>query len=283
MPSFLTLSAALLLIGASGADAALWGRSKIPSRFATGPVQLDGRGPAWTGADETEESGIGFRSVNDASNLYLLLTPEDGNGRSLLRGTFHQDVTVWFLGADGKSRAWGIRLPFAGADAPLDLRERGSGPEALAVEPQFVAVDGIRVSTAPLSPEIEVKADLSDRDPIYGLRIPTQRLTVKGKTVLIDLVSGEPPEDVKKELANRRAAYEQRAQTGGSSGGSSGGAQGGWSGGAAGGRGMRGGGSMRGGGRHGGGQGGGGAPRSHPLPEPPAPVALKLSIRLAAP
>ena len=71
-------------------------------------VQVDGRATEWSQWPVVETGGLSVRAMNDSSNLYLLIRGANDDGRILLSGNYRQNVTIWFLKPDHKTRAWGI-------------------------------------------------------------------------------------------------------------------------------------------------------------------------------
>ena len=65
---------------------ALFGRTKLKSAKASDAVSLDGRGSGWQDAEPYTDSGLALRALDDGSNLYLLLSADNRDGRGLLHG-----------------------------------------------------------------------------------------------------------------------------------------------------------------------------------------------------
>jgi len=272
------LASIIVLITASSAHAFL-GRDKIESLWPGKPVEIDGRATEWSEMPVVEVQGLSFRAMNDASNLYLLIRGANPDGRSLLGGNYRQNVTVWILKPDHKSKAWGMNLDFSHAHAPEPDMEGGRMHEReminlsdMGIMPEMVLQQGLEVSTSTFPPEFAFQADLSShhgRQPVYEIRIPLTMVEHKGRTIYFDVVSSDISPEVKAELQGRH-----------SSGESSGGGNQGSTGGQGGGSGSRGGGM--GGGRHGRGGGGSGGGRGGPSTvELPKPVHLQLTVSLA--
>ena len=179
---------------------ALFGRDKIASLWPSTPVVIDGRATEWSEMPLLDEDSIGFRAMNDAANLYLLIGGTAGDGRLLLSGKSGQNITLWFLKADGKTRDWGIDLDFRQEEdptvaSPTKLSDWGLAPER-------VIQQGLEVSTTTFPSDIEFQADLSSqrgRQPVYEMRIPLQMIAHKGRTVDFDFVATD-------------ITYERRAQ-----------------------------------------------------------------------
>ena len=118
----LLLAAALApLLCAPARAGFLWFRGKIVSHWTSEGVRIAEEDPQWRDIDPKEDSGIDFRALNDAQNLYLRFAADDDTGRVLLTGTYRQDVSVWFMGPDLKTRAWGILIPFSTLPVPKKL------------------------------------------------------------------------------------------------------------------------------------------------------------------
>jgi hypothetical protein len=180
---------------------ALFGRDKIASLWPAGPVQVDGRATEWSDMPVLDEHGIGFHAMNDADNLYLLIGGTAGDGRLLLSGKSGQNVTLWFLKSDGKTKDWGINLDFSRAQTPTV-----ESPTLLSdwgIAPERVVPQGLEVSTTTFPPEIEFHADLSSqrgRQPAYEMRIPLSLIAHKGKSIDFDFAATEISNDVRAEL-----------------------------------------------------------------------------------
>src|ERR1700733_10381282 len=104
-------AAAVLLLAAAPARAGLFGRSKVVSRWTAAPVKIDGDDAEWDDSSAFEDEGLAFLARNDAGALYLLITAHTREARDELSGESHQDLALWFVAADGKTRRWGARLP----------------------------------------------------------------------------------------------------------------------------------------------------------------------------
>jgi hypothetical protein len=285
------------LLGA-GDCCAFWGRDGVPNRWTEKPVSIEGVDLEWGQMEALESSGLSFRARNDSANLYLMVAAANREARRVLTGACGQDVTLWFLGPNGKSRSWGLRLAFNRREGPAGEADPGR-PAAAAeqgipdglpprpdqepgrgfpsfkgvrdVEPEMVLAAGVEVST-PLPSDIGFHAALSGRDPSYTMRIPLSRLDpVKGKSISMDFLTSEISAELKSQF-EARAAGSSRGSGGGPSQG------GGPMGGGGMGRGPMGGGMGRSG--RGGAGGPGGTPRAQ-VEELPEPLNLRLSIQLA--
>ena len=92
-----------------------------------------------------------------------------------MSGRYRQNVTLWFLKPDKKSRAWGINLDFGRAHATDSNNAEPPTLASVGIAPEEVLPQGLEVSTAALPSEMEFAADLSSqngRQPIYEIRIP---------------------------------------------------------------------------------------------------------------
>jgi hypothetical protein len=204
--------AVLLAAGAVPARAGWFGRSKVASRWTPARIAVNGDDAEWADSSAFEEDGLAVMAMNDQESLYLLLTAHTREARDQLSGESHQDLTLWFVGADGKTREWGARLPFSHR-APLTPSLRD--PAGLDPEPEFVHDEGAQVSSATLPGEIADHMAAQGRRPIWELKIPLRRLTVSGadkeRRVDVDLVLNAPP-------GGKRAHAAQPARSEGSGG-----------------------------------------------------------------
>src|ERR1700686_4327016 len=141
------LAAVVLAFAAGPARAGLFGRSKLVSRWTAAAVKIDGDDADWDDSAAFEDEGLGFLARNDASSLYLLITAHTREARDELSGESHQDLALWFVAADGKTRRWGARLPFT-RRAPLTNALRD--PAGLDPEPEQVGYRGAEISTGSL-------------------------------------------------------------------------------------------------------------------------------------
>ena len=284
MPYSRSVSAAaaslmLVLMSASPCRALLWWRDKMASSWAASPVQVDGSDAKWSGVDEVEEPQIDLRALNDATGLYLRLAADGADGRAVLSGAYRQDVTLWFLGPDGKSKDWGIRIPFSVLEPPRSPLRGGEIPAIPEAPPELASMQGVAVSTMPLPQDIQVKSALSGKNPVFEIGVPLQRLKLRGgKSILFDLATSAVSPELQRTFESKRGGGPARSADGGEP--STGGGDGGWNGGGRGG--SRGGGRSSGGGRGGGGRRrqGSAQPRGLTFPDP---LSLRLSVRLAQP
>jgi hypothetical protein len=129
---------------------------------------------------------MGVQAMNDAANVWLKATSSTREGRAQLIGLAKQDVALWFYAPDGKTRSWGLRVPFSRM-APPDEDELRYGPvvddRSSGVRPEMLLVQGVAgssataVSTAPFSSDMEFRLGFSGHRPVWELRIPLSRLT----------------------------------------------------------------------------------------------------------
>ena len=232
------LASIVVLMAAPSAAHAFLGRDKVESLWPEKPVEIDGRATEWSELPVVEVEGLSFRAMNDASNLYLLIRGANPDGRSLLGGNYRQNVTLWILKPDHKSKAWGINLDFSHAHAPEPDMEGGRMHEReminlsdMGITPEMVLQQGLEVSTTTFPGEFVFQADLSShhgRQPVYEIRIPLTMVEHKGRTIYFDVVSSDISPEVKAELQGRHSSGESKGSGGGESGGSGGGRGGGW-------------------------------------------------------
>jgi uncharacterized membrane protein YgcG len=254
----LILTVLLIAAVASGARAMLWWRDKIASLWAAQPLSLDGGEAQWSKSDETDETSVIFRATNDSSDAYLLIAPDGKDGKGLLTGNYRQDSTLWFLGPDKKTRAWGLNIPYS----RLDQLAPGTP-----VQPEYLTMQGTQVSTAPVPADISLRLDRDSRNPSIAIRIALKDFpSTSEKPIPLDFTTTPVPPDIAKQITSEKP----KTHPAGSGGG-----------------------GHHGGGRHGGGgaQGGqqGGAPNastdtpssSADAPTVPDPLSLELSLKLA--
>lgn len=175
MSARLPALAALLALAAIPARAGLFGRDKLVSRWSAKPLAVDGDDSAFDEGSAFEDEGYSVQAVNDADSLYLLVSVHSREGRDQLTGAARQDLTLWFVGADGKTRDWGLRLPYSrrliASDAPRD-------PAGYDPEPELTRYEGAAVSSAPCPSEIKDRIASSGRRPVWEIKIPLSRLTL---------------------------------------------------------------------------------------------------------
>jgi len=189
----LALAAVLLCAGPSSAFW-LFGRRGVVSRWTPKPLPVNGDDSDWADSSAFEEDGLALMAMNDASDLYLIYTAHTRDAKDQLSGESHQDLTFWFVKEDGKTRDWGMRLPYSHR-APLTSSLRD--PAGLDPEPEFVHYQGAQVSSDTLPGEIVDRLSSEGRRPIWEIKVPLKRLAVvskkKEKTVGLDVVLNAPP------------------------------------------------------------------------------------------
>jgi hypothetical protein len=252
----------LLILAGSPGHAVLGFGDSVESLWPEKPVQIDGRATEWSEMPVVEDGGLSFRAMNDASNLYLLICGTNSDGRVILAGKYRQNVTLWFLKPDHKTHSWGINIDFSRAH-PADPQAAPT-LDAFGVTPEIVMPQGLEVSTAPFSTDMELQADLSSqrgRQPVYEIRIPLSLLKeIKSRRLDLAFTTAEVSPDVKTELQSRpeEPPAGNKSQSGNQNGS-----------------------PPRSGGRHGHGMGGGGAGgnSSHAV-EIPKPLNIHLTVKL---
>ncbi len=178
----------------------MW-RDSVDSRWTPKPVALNADDAAWSDTDVEYEPGIDFRAKNDGANLYLHLTADGSDGRALMSGTFRQDLTFWFYGSDGKTRSFGLRLPFSRLQPPLPGSWQILGqtpPFASGTTPELLLPSGVAVSTG-LPQGLRLQGGLAGRDPVYTLVVPLKALRpAPGKPVRLDFLAAPVEPGIKK-------------------------------------------------------------------------------------
>jgi hypothetical protein len=228
----------LVLLGTGNCHAFWWWRDSMTSRWAEAPIRVTVPDMEWEQTEALEDSGFNFRARNDSVNLYLMISAMDRDSRSVMKGTYRQDVVLWSLGPKDRSRNWGLRLAFsrlerptgdapirgevtlidartgaagmaadqkpAGEHLPRPVQERSRGfplsEESPMVEPEMVLPTGIEVSSV-LPSDIEFHSESARRETAYTVRIPLNRLNpAKGKSVLFDFVVSDVSPELKSEF-----------------------------------------------------------------------------------
>ena len=276
------IAAAILLVtlpGTPPARAGLWGRGKITAAWSGKPITMEANTADWTACEIYEDSGFGFKALNDGENLYLSISAHETGAGQILKGTIHQSVSIWFL--EGKKRSWGVKLPFGG---PAGAPYTNSEPQELP-GPLLITSSGVVISTGILPENVKFHGDIADRLPAYELKVPLSLLTSSGGRIPIDFVTAyDSPgqeEEIKEKYNEAAKKSRLRAQSGDPSGDIR---QNGSGPEMAPAGGMMSGGGGRAHGAHGG-MGGGrrGGPRggAHQVSEPPEPAAIQLAVVLA--
>lgn len=173
-----------LILCAAAARGGLFGRDTVASRWASAPLPVNGDDSDWDPASAFETDGLAVSARNDADSLYLLVTAHTSDGREQLTGEAREDVALWFVGANGKTRDWGARLPFS-RRSPLteELRD----PAGVDPAPEYARVSGAVISTAAWPAELANRMAISARRPVWELKIPRRLLTPRRDgTVAVD-------------------------------------------------------------------------------------------------
>jgi hypothetical protein len=206
----------LLTLSAVPARSGFFGRSKMSSSWTGTKVEINGDESEWDEKSAFEEDGLSVFARNDAKDLYLLITAHTRESRDQLSGESHQDLSLWFVAADGKTRKWGARIPFS-RRAPLTNALRD--PAGLDPEPELVQYQGAEISTGSLPEEILDRLTEVGRRPIWELKIPLQRLEVNAEGVVdIDFILSAPPGGPKRKAVDQSPARTDDPANGGSNG-----------------------------------------------------------------
>ncbi len=267
---------AALLACPQASQAGLWGRAKLQAAPAASAIAVDGRLSDWPASEPCEKDGLAFKAVSDGKDLYLSVSAHEGGAKAILSGGARQDVTFWFL--DGKTRSFGVRLPFGRTETA------GGQPPA----PEFLTVSGASVSTSALPGNIEFDGEISSRAPAYELKIPLDSLKPDEGKVSADFETSYASEELKQELLQKLSSARREgpggrrpAMEGQGSGRGSGRPQGGMGGGMMGGGAPPQGGMPPAGGSQGFSGPGGEAGSAPAAPELPGTITVKLSVILA--
>ena len=203
----------LLFVLATTARAGLFGRSKVGSRWAAKPLAVNGDDSSWDDSSAFEEDGLSVFAMNDASDLYLLITAHTREARDQLSGESHQDLSLWFVAADGKTRRWGARIPFSHR-APLGSSLRD--PAGLDPDPEGVRYQGTAISSDSLPDDVVDRLTAVGRRPIWELKIPMKRLEVDSDgAVAVDFVVNAPPGGAKRKTIAHEPARPESPTDGG--------------------------------------------------------------------
>jgi len=206
---------ALALVPA--ARAGFWGRDHLNSRWPADPVKIDGDDEEWPAGIGFEDNGVEVAALNDGKTLYLKVTSSTREGRAQLIGLARQDVSFWFFAADGKTRSWGLRVPFSRMTPPDEDELRygpvvsdpnsGLKPELLKVH-EVAGSSATVVSTAAWPSDMEFRIGFSGRRPVWELSLPLTRLTP-------DVKRGYPLDFVVAGKAAKLTAAKRPAPSGG--------------------------------------------------------------------
>lgn len=186
----LAAAVAALLLGAAPARAGLFGRSRVASRWTAKPLVVDADDTSWKESSAFEDEGLAVMAMNDGSDLYLLVTAHTREVRDQLLGESHQDLAVWFVGRDGKTRRWGARIPFSRrAAATASLRD----PAGVDPEPELVQYQGAEISSATFPGDVVDRLASVGRRPVWELKVPLKRLEPnEDGAVAVDFVVNAP-------------------------------------------------------------------------------------------
>ncbi len=170
---------ATLILAAATASAGLFWRDKLASLWSDKAITVNADDADWDESKAYEQEGISVMARNDGRDLYLLVTARTKTAREQLSGEAKQDLTLWFLKADGKTRDWGMRLPFSHRQSlTAALRD----PAGIDPEPELVGILGERPA------EIANRVAASARRPVWEIRVPLARLSpTPEKIVAVDL------------------------------------------------------------------------------------------------
>jgi hypothetical protein len=209
----LPAAAVVLFLAAAPARAGLFGRSKFSSGWSVKTVDVNSDDSPWDEESAFEEDGLSVIAKNDANNLYLLVTAHTRESRDQLSGESHQDLALWFVAPDGKTRRWGARLPFS-RRAPLTNALRD--PAGLDPEPELVQYQGAEISSGSLPDDVADRLTAVGRRPVWELKIPLSRLEINRDGVVdMDFIINAPPGGPKRRAAPKAAARTDSPADGG--------------------------------------------------------------------
>ena len=156
------------------ARAGLFGRDKIDARWTSAPLTVNGDDADWSPESAFEADGISVQARNDANDLYLLITAHTRDGHEQLTGEARENVALWAVAADGRTRVWGALLPFSHRAALTEALRDPAGADPL---PDYAVPARSDVSTGTWPAEIVQRMAISARRPVWELKIPRTRLT----------------------------------------------------------------------------------------------------------
>ncbi len=169
----LLLAAAGALALASAVHAGLFWRDKLISGWTPKPLAVDADDTDWNAATAYEQEGLSVQAMNDGTDLYLLVTGHTRETRDIVVGEAKQDLTLWFLSADGKTRRWGARLPFSRRESlATALRD----PAGIDPVPELVHWDGTAVSSETWPSDMPDRLAATGRRPVWEIKVPLKRL-----------------------------------------------------------------------------------------------------------
>jgi hypothetical protein len=201
------------LLAAGRARAGFFGRDKVASKWTPKPVKVDGDDSDWQESSAFEEDGLSVLARNDGSDLYLLITAHTREARDQLSGESHQDLSLWFVSADGKTRKWGARIPYS-RRTPLSNALRD--PAGVDPQPEQVAYEGTAVSSSAFPDDVEDRLAMSARRPVWEVKLPLKRLELNADgAVAVDFVVNAPPGGVRRAKADAPAERAEAPTDGG--------------------------------------------------------------------
>lgn len=206
-----TVASALLLLLAGSAAAGLFWRDKMSSRWTARPLKVDADDTDWDDSSAYEEEGFALLARNDAENLYLLVTAHTRETRDVLVGEAKQDVSLWFLDADGKTFRWGARLPYGHRESlTTALRD----PAGIDPQPELLRWQGAAASTETWPADLADRLAATGRRPVWELRVPLAKLSLTPeRTTALDLSISAPSSARRR--AEAPAAEKRPEQAGG--------------------------------------------------------------------
>jgi hypothetical protein len=198
----IALTLLFVTAAAGGARATAWLNGTAASLWTSQPLSMDGGQEQWSKSDTASETSVAFRVMNDASDLYLLITPMGRDGKGLLSGGYRQDAALWFLSPDQKTRSWGLRVPYS----RLDQLTSGT-TQAQTVEPECVAMQDTEVSTAPMPGGVSFHLEFDERKPMIEIRLALKSLPAPDvKTVLLEFTTTAVPPVIAAQIRNEKIA-----------------------------------------------------------------------------
>lgn len=185
--TMLALAAALWALPAS---AGLFGRDKVVSLWAAKPLAVNADDTDWKDSSAFESEGLSVQAMNDGTDLWLMVTARTRDARDLLVGESRQDVALWFLTPDGKSRLWGARLPFTHREALTTALRDPAGTDP---QPELATWRGAAISTEAWPAELADRLSSTGRRPVWELKVPLSRLSPSAeRAVALDLAVSAP-------------------------------------------------------------------------------------------
>ena len=164
------------LLIASPASAGLFGRDKVESRWLAAPILVNADDADWDTRYAFESDGFSVMARNDANDLYFLITAHTRDGREQLIGEARQNVALWAVAADGRTRTWGASLPFSHRSPLSDaLRD----PAGVDPQPEYAVPAGTSVSTDTWPADMTDRMGASARRPVWEIKIPRRRLVAR--------------------------------------------------------------------------------------------------------